>query len=59
MDSLIDINTLAETLALKPQTIRNRLSNGTWPLPTYKLNGKLVWKDSEVQDYLSGLEKIN
>ena len=58
-ERLMDIKKLAEILAIKPQTVRNKLSVGKFELPTYKMGGKLVWKESEVLSYINKLERMN
>ena len=58
-EKLIDIKELANVLAIKPQTVRNKLSRGKFELPTYKMGGKLVWKESEVLSYINKLERMN
>ena len=58
-ERLMDIKKLAEILAIKPQTVRNKLSRGKFELPTYKIGGKLVWKESEVLSFIKKLERMN
>ena len=50
---------LSEILGCKEQTIRNKLSLGIFPIPTYKVVGRLEWKSLEVQNYLNKLERVN
>jgi predicted DNA-binding transcriptional regulator AlpA len=59
IERLMNIKELAEILAIKPQTIRNKLSRGKFEIPTYKIGGKLVWKESEVLSFIKKLERIN
>ena len=47
-DWLIDINDLAQQLKIPPKTIRNKLSNGTWPLEPVRIGRALRWRQSEV-----------
>jgi predicted DNA-binding transcriptional regulator AlpA len=45
---LIGIKDLAYLLDLKPQTIRNKLSNNSFPIQSIKICGSLRWDLSEV-----------
>jgi predicted DNA-binding transcriptional regulator AlpA len=56
---MLGIEEVSIILGLKPQTIRNKLSSGTFPLATYKVLGRLKWKLSEVENYINKLERIN
>lgn len=48
----LDIEHLAQVLSLTPASIRNQLSVGTFPIPTYKESGKR-WADyRDVADYV-------
>ena len=54
---LIDIFELAERICLSPKTIRNRLHEGTFPLPPLKQGGrKNFWREADVDDYIESLE---
>ena len=59
MEILIGIKELSQILGCKEQTIRNKLSLGIFPIPTYKVIGRLKWKSLEVENYLSKLKRIN
>ena len=59
MEKLIGIKELSQILGCKEQTIRNKLSLGIFPIPTYKMIGRLKWKSLEVENYLSKLKRIN
>ena len=59
IERLMNIKELAEILAIRPQTIRNKLSRGKFEIPTYKVGGKLVWKKSEVFNHINNLERVN
>ena len=48
-DLLIDINDLSQQLKIPPKTIRNKLSNGTWPLEPVRIGRALRWRQSEVE----------
>ncbi len=47
-DLLIDINDLSRQLKIPPKTIRNKLSNGTWPLDPIRIGRALRWRQSRV-----------
>ena len=53
-DLLIDINDLSQQLKIPPKTIRNKLSNGTWPLAPVRIGRALRWRKSEVDRLISG-----
>lgn len=55
---LMDINELANYLSLKCQTIRNKLSNGSFPIAPKKLGGALRWDIREVDQFLDKLEPV-
>lgn len=59
MEKLIGIKELSQILGCKEQTIRNKLSLGIFPIPTYKVLGRLKWKESEVRNYLNELKGVN
>ncbi len=54
-ERLIRINELASILSLKPQTIRNQLNLGSFPIPGSKFGRQWVWKHSVVIRYIDGL----
>jgi predicted DNA-binding transcriptional regulator AlpA len=45
---LIDIKDLSLELKLKEKTIRNRLSNKTWPIPPIRIGRTLRWRKADV-----------
>lgn len=45
---LIDIIDLSAETKVPVKTIRNKLSNGTWPLPPVRIGRSLRWLQSEV-----------
>ena len=59
MIRMIDINDLATRIGLKPQTIRNKLNCGTFPIKTKKIGRKLLWDIGDVDKFLDGLKAIN
>jgi predicted DNA-binding transcriptional regulator AlpA len=48
MDKLIDIKDVSWRLKVPPKTIRNKLSNGTWPLLPIRIGRALRWRESDV-----------
>jgi predicted DNA-binding transcriptional regulator AlpA len=54
-DSLIDINDLAGILKIPTKTIRNKLSDGTWPLTPIRIGKALRWLSSDVEAFLGKL----
>lgn len=53
---LIDIKELSDKIGLKPKTIRNRLHEGTFPLPPLKQGGRRnFWREADVDSYIEGL----
>ena len=55
---LIDINELADYLSLRRQTIRNKLSNGSFPIAPKKLGGALRWDVRDVERFIESLEPL-
>lgn len=49
---MLSIKELSIYLSLKPQTIRNKLSAGTFPILPIKIGGKLLWDRKRVDRYL-------
>lgn len=47
-DRLIDIQDLSVEVKVPVKTIRNKLSNGTWPLPPVRIGRSLRWLQSDV-----------
>ena len=52
---LLGIEELGEYLGIRPQTIRNRLSNGTFPIPAKKICGRVKFDRKDVESYLDKL----
>jgi predicted DNA-binding transcriptional regulator AlpA len=55
---LIDINELAKIVNLAVQTIRNQLSNGSFPIPPKKIGGALRWDSRDVEKFLDNLKPL-
>jgi predicted DNA-binding transcriptional regulator AlpA len=49
---------VAEFLGLSPQTIRNQLSRGIFPVLPKKVGGALRWDEMDVLEYLIDLPPI-
>jgi predicted DNA-binding transcriptional regulator AlpA len=56
---MMDIKELSAYIGLRPQTIRNRISLGSFPIPTKKIGRLLKWDRRDVDKYLDRLQKIN
>ncbi len=56
---MLGIKELADYLGLAPQTIRNQLSAGTFPIRTKRLGRRLKWDRRDVDLYLDKLPTIN
>jgi predicted DNA-binding transcriptional regulator AlpA len=54
-DRLLDIKDLANRLKIHPKTIRNKLSNGTWPIDPVRIGRALRWRESDVAAAIAGL----
>jgi predicted DNA-binding transcriptional regulator AlpA len=57
MRRLIDINELSRELNIPVKTIRNKLSDGTWPIPPFQIGRALRWRPSQVVKGLSLLAR--
>jgi predicted DNA-binding transcriptional regulator AlpA len=53
---LLGIKELSEYIGIKPQTIRNRLSCGTFPIPAKKVCGRVKFDRKDVENYLNKLK---
>ena len=56
---MLGINEVADYLGLAPQTIRNKLAAGTFPIKTKRLGRLLKWDRKDVDRYLEKLPTIN
>jgi predicted DNA-binding transcriptional regulator AlpA len=54
-DRLLDIEDLANRLKIRTKTIRNKLSNGTWPISPVRIGRALRWRESDVAAAIAGL----
>jgi len=53
---LLGIKELGEYLGIGSQTIRNRLSCGTFPIPAKKVCGRIKFDKRDVERYLARLK---
>lgn len=56
---MLGIKEVSFLLGIRPQTIRNQLSSGTFPIPTKKIGRLLKWDSRDIHKYLDNLSKIN
>jgi predicted DNA-binding transcriptional regulator AlpA len=56
---MLGIEEVSTIIGLKPQTIRNKLSNGTFPIATRKIGRLLKWDSKDIERFLDSLPKIN
>ena len=56
---MMGIKELSEYIGIKPQTIRNKISSGTFLIPTRKIGRLLKWDIKDVDKYLDQLPGIN
>jgi hypothetical protein len=54
---LIDINDLSAELKIPAKTIRNRLSNKSWPIPPIRIGRTLRWRRADVIRALTKLAR--
>jgi predicted DNA-binding transcriptional regulator AlpA len=53
---LLNIIDLSEILGIAAQTIRNRLSQGTFPIPAKKVCGRVKFDRQDVEKFLQNLK---
>ena len=53
-DQLVDIKDLGQQLKVPTKTIRNKLSNGTWPVEPVRIGRSLRWRQSDVDRLIKG-----
>ncbi len=53
-DQLVDIKDLGQQLKVPTKTIRNKLSNGTWPVEPIRIGRSLRWRQSDVDRLIKG-----
>lgn len=52
---LLGIEELSQYIGIRPQTIRNRLSCGTFPIRAKKVCGRVKFDKRDVERYLASL----
>jgi predicted DNA-binding transcriptional regulator AlpA len=53
---LLGIEELGQYLGIRPQTIRNRLSAGNFPIPAKKVCGRVKFDRKDIERYLDRLK---
>ena len=53
---LLSIEELGQYLGIRPQTIRNRLSMGSFPIPAKKVCGRIKFDRKDIEKYLDRLK---
>jgi predicted DNA-binding transcriptional regulator AlpA len=56
---MMNFNELADSIGLRPQTIRNKFYAGEFPIPAKKIFAKVLWDKKDVDKYLDKLPKID
>ena len=51
-EQLIDIRDLEAILKIPAKTIRNKMSNGTWPIEPLRIGKSIRWPQSDVEAFL-------
>jgi predicted DNA-binding transcriptional regulator AlpA len=54
-DRLLDIAELASRLKIPAKTIRNKLCDGTWPIPPLRIGRAVRWRESDVDRVIADL----
>jgi len=54
-ERLIGVRELASMLPIAEKSVRNRLSAGTFPIPSYLFGGRRVFKMSEILEFIKNL----
>jgi hypothetical protein len=55
-ERLVSVGATAEMLSIAEKSVRNKLSAGTFPIPSYLFGGKRLFKLSEVLAFIKNLE---
>ena len=53
---LLGVEELGQYLGIRPQTIRNRLSAGNFPIPAKKVCGRVKFDRKDIEKYLDRLK---
>jgi len=54
---LLNIKELAEYIGKRPQTIRNEIAKGIFPIPRIKLRGALRFDINDVDGFIDGIKR--
>ena len=54
---LLNIKELSDYIGKKPQTIRNEIAKGIFPVPRIKLRGALRFDIKDVDDFIDGIKR--
>ena len=54
---LLNIKELSDYIGKKPQTIRNEIARGVFPIPRIKLRGALRFDMKDVDDFIEGIKR--
>jgi predicted DNA-binding transcriptional regulator AlpA len=57
-DRFLDIAELASRLKIPAKTIRNKLCEGTWPIPPLRIGRAVRWRESDVDRVIAGLAEV-
>ena len=55
-ERLVRVTETAGMLGIAEKTVRNQMSLGVFPIPTYRLGGRVLFKMSEVLAFIDSLE---
>jgi len=53
-DPLLDIRDLSKALKIPEKTIRNKLSDGSWPIEPLRIGKALRWRPEDVEGFIAG-----
>jgi excisionase family DNA binding protein len=53
-ENLLTISEVANLLRVAEKTIRNKLSDGTWPIPPVRIGRSLRWRRSDIERVMAG-----
>jgi predicted DNA-binding transcriptional regulator AlpA len=54
-ERLLSVREAARMLPIAEKSVRNRLSAGTFPIPSYKFGGKRAFKLSEILEFIDSM----
>jgi len=56
---MLNFDELGHYIGLRPQTIKNKVYMGEFPIPAKKIFSKVLWDIRDVDKYLDRLTKID